>query len=72
MHFRRHAMLYHISIHAPRAGSDGGGGEITSEDINFNPRSPCGERRIPRSLGVIKGDISIHAPRAGSDSRPSL
>ena len=28
----------------PVRGATGGGGEITSEDINFNPRSPCGER----------------------------
>ena len=34
---------------------------------NFNPRSPCGERRgqCPDGVGLV--GISIHAPRAGSD-----
>ena len=36
----------------------------------FNPRSPCGERRVDlkQEYGIII--ISIHAPRAGSDERP--
>ena len=33
----------------------------------FNPRSPCGERRIARTAMSISVVISIHAPRAGSD-----
>ena len=33
-----------ISIHAPRAGSDSGIRTISGWAINFNPRSPCGER----------------------------
>jgi len=33
-----------ISIHAPRAGSDEGTSWCRSTGINFNPRSPCGER----------------------------
>ena len=33
-----------ISIHAPRVGSDGAGGNPGDESRNFNPRSPCGER----------------------------
>ena len=38
------------------------------EEINFNPRSPCGER--PHGLRrVVEGGISIHAPRVGSDYR---
>ena len=38
-----------------------------SNAVNFNPRSPCGERQghIPRRLRLIQ--ISIHAPRVGSD-----
>ena len=56
-----------ISIHAPRAGSDG------SERIQkrvfryFNPRSPCGERRGENCTLLRILSISIHAPRAGSD-----
>ena len=34
-----------ISIHAPRVGSDSGRGTLTESQKNFNPRSPCGERR---------------------------
>ena len=34
-----------ISIHAPRAGSDGGAQLRFCSSCNFNPRSPCGERR---------------------------
>ena len=34
---------------------------------NFNPRSPCGERRSPESSVFFMGAISIHAPRVGSD-----
>ena len=33
----------------------------------FNPRSPCGERRIPLRRDAAQRLISIHAPRAGSD-----
>ena len=33
-----------ISIHAPHAGSDGASGSGKSASLNFNPRSPCGER----------------------------
>ena len=36
--------------------------------MNFNPRSPCGERRRIRPGQTHDGNISIHAPRAGSDS----
>ncbi len=57
----------YISIHAPRAGSDRGRSPDECLNMNFNPRSPCGERHVtgiqlPKGLG-----ISIHAPRAGSD-----
>ena len=34
---------------------------------NFNPRSPCGERRWSRNFEPVEGWISIHAPRVGSD-----
>ena len=35
---------------------------------DFNPRSPCGERRLIRLYCGSRANISIHAPRAGSDS----
>ena len=35
-----------ISIHAPRAGSDMAGSQIRAIALNFNPRSPCGERPV--------------------------
>ena len=34
----------YISIHAPRAGSDGQGRQLQIDSADFNPRSPCGER----------------------------
>ena len=42
--------LFEISIHAPRVGSDKGCTLIFGASKNFNPRSPCGERRIPVCL----------------------
>ena len=35
----------YISIHAPRVGSDDIANDLNARGINFNPRSPCGERR---------------------------
>ena len=35
--------------------------------LHFNPRSPCGERRISAMVMPSPPSISIHAPRAGSD-----
>ena len=37
-------MAHHISIHAPRVGSDPKPRDCYSTADNFNPRSPCGER----------------------------
>ena len=56
-----------ISIHAPHAGSDTVGRYRTPVQINFNPRSPRGERRDGDVLRVFGMPISIHAPHAGSD-----
>ena len=59
-----------ISIHAPRGGSDRLGAGYAAVGVDFNPRSPWGERlceyREPLTISVI----SIHAPRGGSDRRP--
>ncbi len=35
-----------ISIHAPHAGSDSDWYFRMLEELHFNPRSPCGERRL--------------------------
>ena len=35
--------------------------------IDFNPRSPCGERHEPHYGCGFENHISIHAPRVGSD-----
>ena len=40
------AISAHISIHAPRGGSDCGVGQVCAARKNFNPRSPRGERPI--------------------------
>ena len=39
------ATLTEISIHAPHAGSDGRVKQYSVVGPDFNPRSPCGERR---------------------------
>ena len=35
--------------------------------VDFNPRSPCGERRKKVPIRLTRPVISIHAPRTGSD-----
>ena len=35
--------------------------------LDFNPRSPWGERPFRAEIGNIFLSISIHAPRGGSD-----
>ena len=57
-----------ISIHAPRVGSDPlQAGKLPAVPY-FNPRSPCGERRLLTYSDEAHFLISIHAPRVGSDS----
>ena len=58
----------HISIHAPREGSDWTSGAPSSRRSNFYPRSPRGERRDYALPKLRPEDISIHAPREGSDA----
>ena len=48
-----HYRIQHISTHAPRTGSDGGVPERHRATLNFNPRSPHGER-----LYMIPGSSS--------------
>ena len=57
-----------ISIHAPHAGSDCLRCLCyLCRSMDFNPRSPCGERRYPAQMQQPNIGISIHAPRAGGD-----
>ena len=57
----------HISIHTPLAGSDGERRRRLLGSLNFNPHSPCGERRPLESAHDMLHHISIHTPLAGSD-----
>ena len=59
--------IFDISIHAPRVGSDRKPIMRLLISANFNPRSPCGERRVDMGNSVMFYGISIHAPRVGSD-----
>ena len=56
-----------ISIHTPHAGSDTGITKPQTQRGDFNPHSPCGERRIRGDAGIPLLYISIHTPHAGSD-----
>ena len=56
-----------MSIHAPRVGSDCQGMRRRPRGLDFNPRSPCGERPGKGPSRNAHNQISIHAPRVGSD-----
>ena len=56
-----------ISIHTPHAGSDQASTNLSMYDPDFNPHSPCGERRHRPGKGLSRHRISIHTPHAGSD-----
>ena len=60
--------LYHISIHAPHAGCDIWHIRRHKQQHYFNPRTPCGVRRMQQVDVMRKINISIHAPHAGCDS----
>ena len=57
-----------VSTHAPLAGSDASTRARSGAVRCFNPRSPCGERRIHSEPLIDKWLVSTHAPLAGSDS----
>ena len=57
-----------ISIPAPRVGSDHVKLFGKGQEMNFNPRSPRGERPTGMRPRFCKIKISIHAPRVGSDA----
>ena len=62
-------IIFDISIHAPRTGSDILIPNLCTKPIYFNPRSPHGERPATEAKLQPWLDISIHAPRTGSDER---
>ncbi len=58
----------YISIHAPRVGSDSMESAAALEALNFNPRSPCGERqRCNKPQTGIGNDFN---PRSPCGERP--
>ena len=56
-----------ISIHALLAESDTSGAKTIVTEVDFYPRSPCGERRYPTLFDDLQVPISIHALLAESD-----
>ena len=56
-----------ISTHAPHAGSDSNSTTSSNAVLDFNPRSPCGERLSLGAQVLGARAISTHAPHAGSD-----
>ena len=59
----------HISIHALLAESDHAEPAEQAQNLNFYPRSPCGERRKIRPVAPDISSISIHALLAESDPK---
>ena len=56
-----------ISIHAPRVGSDYDAGRSDQVVGNFNPRSPCGERRADSQRSKNSENFN---PRSPCGERP--
>ena len=61
IHHHLRAAIRQISIHAPLAGSDPSMALSPTRNRNFNPRSPCGERRA-----------RTHASSDGSEFQSTL
>ena len=55
-----------ISIHAPRTGSDLTYQPETRWQIDFNPRSPHGERRIKTPIPSVTGGFQSTLPARGA------
>ena len=58
-----------VSIHAPHAGRDVTGRGQSPRRTSFNPRAPCGARRVRLHDRTQFRLVSIHAPHAGRDAR---
>ncbi len=67
-HSLKQQQARYISTHAPHAGSDGSPFVAYFLRLNFNPRSPCGERQSFVKKNGFIFVISTHAPHAGSDA----
>ena len=52
----------HISIHAPRTGSDSAKHCLLHRHADFNPRSPHGERPVSEMVRVLTGDFNPRSP----------
>ena len=61
-----HGLILVISIHAPRVGSDQAEVAERTRKINFNPRSPCGERRLAGSDGKLIVEFQSTLPVWGA------
>ena len=59
----RGELTNHISIHAPREGSDGKTDRGRFGEKNFNPRPPRGERLIRRNIQAINSNFNPRPPR---------
>ena len=62
-------LLLHISIHAPRTGSDVRGQPHRQKNSDFNPRSPHGERPSRRWCWMRRTDFN---PRSPHGERPGF
>ena len=58
-----------ISTHAPLAGRDIDELYLLKHHGDFNPRAPCGARRLSARSVYVLQRISTHAPLAGRDSK---
>ena len=55
-----------ISIHAPLAGSDHNNRKDCAEQSDFNPRSPCGERRAEEAPYIYDNVFQSTLPLRGA------
>ena len=52
----------YISIHAPLTGSDLSRETLKPQDLDFNPRSPYGERPLRRQISVTRSNFNPRSP----------
>ena len=60
-----------ISIHAPRTGSDGVIGVPCAAAVDFNPRSPHGERQDETRHAATSGNFNPRSPHGERRSFPT-
>ena len=61
-----HCRARHISIHAPRTGSDNYSGWRKIQQLHFNPRSPHGERQISQAFQDMRQLFQSTLPARGA------